>query len=368
MKKGFLLAGLVTGVIVAPGIILSKKHNSNNQKANVALAFAEAYAAETKPTDECLTAFQSALDGAPKNTDWTNQVLLHLHEELYRFNSVQTADIEMVFCRLSKVMGVTPDLTNLPQTVTKTDPRGGTFSVTVSAPTETWATTAGYIAKAEMKSDDVTFMTLWWSGSDSSSKGYLIQGANPMQKDGNKRLRYAQWDRTGTIQSMKMMGAQFSTGFLTTAAGSTESKTGGDQAIFGRMTYDTSSKAVTSQQVEIRDDKKSPGTFKCVRTYFTGVLGGSIDGYRPAQGTPEAVSETSTGGVSAGGGLGMDGEKGLADLPTTADHGTASPGSTLASGTFDYSCADMNGAGATGKPFAGNTVSFTADSTTIFPK
>jgi hypothetical protein len=47
--------------------------------------------------------------GEPKDDAYADKILLHLHRELYRFNKVQSADIEMIFCRMNKVMGINPD-------------------------------------------------------------------------------------------------------------------------------------------------------------------------------------------------------------------------------------------------------------------
>ncbi|NBQ52375.1 MAG: hypothetical protein EBU49_02175 [Proteobacteria bacterium] len=315
----------------------------------------------SKPSDECHTAFDAVIAAAPKRGDYTNAVLDHLHAELYRFNKIETADVEMIFCRLSKIMGVDPDLSNLPQTISKTDPRGSTIEVTISAPTETWAAAAGYVAKATIMRDATTFMTLWWAGSQDSSKGYVIQGANPMARDSMKRLRYAQWDRTGTTQTVKVYATQFATTFLGAVSGASDSRSGGDNAHYGRVSYDTVTKAITAQSIEIRAGRNDAAAFKCVRTNFSGTIDGTVSGYRPAQGVEEATSGTNKDGN------GMDGETGIVDATTTADHsGTPSPGSAMTA-TFDWSCSDINSSGTTGHPFASDAVSFTADPSTIFP-
>ena len=315
--------------------------------------------------DSCFAAFREKVAAAPAVGTYTHPILDHLHSELYRFNKLQTADVELIFCRLVNVMGFDPDLSNLPQTLTKTDPLGGTMVATVSAPTEAFATTKGYTAKAELKYNDTLFLTLWWTGSGSSSKGFLIQSKNPMQTDGNTRLRYVEWDLTTADQTVKILGTQFATAYLSSVSGSTNSVTGGDQAVYARLTFNSGTKAMTGQAVEIRKNR-TVAEFKCVRTYTTGTLGGTIAGYRPAQGTPEAVTSSLTGG-----GSGMDGETGITDATTSADHsGTPSPGTAVASGTFDHSCSDINGAatvGASFSPFAGGTVDFTKAPVDIFP-
>jgi len=390
MKKVLIATGLLGGSLVVPGLVMkSDLSSAKSPVASVELAklFADEGApggmpAGGKPKDQCHDAFDAAIAAQPKRDDYANHVLGHLHMELFRANKLESADIEMIFCRLSKVMGMDPDLNALPQTVTKSDPRGNTITATIEVPTESWATASGYQAKATIKNNDTQFMALWWAGKGDTSKGYVIQGSNPMQLDSTKRLRYAMWDRTSENQTVKVFATQFATGFLGSVGGASDSKSGGDNAHFGRVSYNTSSKAISAQSIEIRAGRSETSAFKCVRTYFTGTLGGSVSGFRPAKGLEEVVTETSTGGVSAGTAqpgcasetqgsqnCGLDGESNIVDSKTTADHsGTPTLGSDLASGSFDWSCNDVNGASATGKPFTGNAVSFTTSPSAVFPK
>ena len=359
MRTGLLLSGLMglSLTLTDAGVSTS----ALAQSAPSGPSAPPSTGASGKPSDECHTAFEAVISAAPKRGDYTNAVLDHLHAELYRFNKIETADIEMIFCRLSKIMGVAPDLSNLPQTISKTDPRGSTIEVTISAPTEAWAVAAGYLAKATISSDATTFMTLWWAGSQDSSKGYVIQGSNPMAKDSMKRLRYAQWDRTGTTQTVKVYGAKFATAFLGAVAGSSDTQSGGDNAHYGKVSYNTETKAITAQSIEIRAGRDDSTAFKCVRTNFDGTIGGTVSGYRPAQGVEEATTGTNKDGT------GMDGEVGVTDATTTEDHsGTPSPGSAMTT-TFDWSCNDISSGGTADHPFASNAVSFTADPSSIFP-
>ena len=371
MKKNTLLAGrtlvlTAAATAAAAGAIsywhtVPKHSKALSHPRDLSFLFAEATASDPG-TDSCRDAFKAVLDDAPAKNSYSNHLLDHLHRELYRLNNIQPADIEMIFCRLINILEVDPNLASLPQTITKTDPIGGTIAVTVSAPQETFASSLGYTAKAELKYNDETFMTLWWAGSETTSKGYLIQGSNPMKSDGNTRLRYAQWDRTGDTQTVKFFGTQFATSFLSTPAAATTSSTGGDHAHYGRLTYDTANKTIDMQSVEIRGDKTSSSSFVCVRTYFEGTLGGTVSGYRPNGGVEEVVSGTNTDGT------GMDGKTGVTDALTTADSdGTTVAGTTLTTGTFDKSCADVNSAAsAAGKPFYGSAVDFTLSPSDVF--
>ena len=391
MKKSILLAGLVTGVIATPTLMLTKGSKSSD-KASATLVFPQAYAADTSknPTDTCQTAFQAVIEAAPKANVYTNNLLQHIHEQLYRFNSIETADVEMIFCRMNQ-MGITASsVSSTAQSVTKTDPIGNTIVATIITPTESWATTLGYTAKLTVTSQSSTatsatqFLALWWKGTDTSTAGYVIQGANPQQNDGNTRLRYAQWDRTGTSQWLKFFGAQFGTaGYLQTAAAGTSSKSGGDHTTFARLTYNSTTAATTAQQIEIRQgnvgvDRKTDTTadttssFACVKTYMSGTIGGTITGFRPAKGKLLATTDTSKDGT------GLDGDANVTDATTTADHSgspTLGTDSTngIASGTFDYSCNGVYTANASsGNVFYSSggttaTVSFTMAPSSVFP-
>ena len=380
MKKVLIATGLLGSSLVVPGLVMkSDLSSAKSPMASVELAklFADngvpsgtqgGMPADGKPKDQCHDAFDAAVAAQPKREDYQNAVLGHLHMELFRANKLEASDVEMIFCRLSKIMGVDPDLSALPQTVTKADPRGNTITAKIEVPTESWATAAGYQAKATITNNDAQFMALWWAGKGDSSKGYVIQGSNPMQLDSTKRLRYAMWDRTTENQTMKVYAAQFGTSFLTTPAAASDARSGGDNAHFGHVTFNTTSKAITAQSIELRAGRSAASAFKCVRTYFTGTLGGSVTGYRPAQGVEEPVNETATGGAGTGSNTGMDGESNIADAKTTADHsGTPVAGSTLATDTFDLSCNDVSGNG-TVKPFASNAVSFTLAPSEVFKK
>jgi hypothetical protein len=363
-------AAMTCGLSVT-GSKMSNPQTTSAAMVNSYLNFGTAFALGAA-SDSCFATFDTVRQSQPKAGTYQDKVLEHLHDELWRFNALQTADIELIFCRLVNVMQFNPDLSQLPQTLTKTDPLGSKVTVTVTVPTESFAKNAGYLAKAAFQYDSSTFMTMWWAGSGASSKGYLIQGANPMEKDGNTRLRYVQWDRTSNAQSLKFFGTQFASSFLSNASASSTSTTGGDQAIYARLSYDSSTQKVTTQAVEIRQDPNS-SNFACVRTYFDGTLGGTISAYRPAKGTPEPVTETSTGGCSDSSANctsgGLDGEVNVTDATTTADHsGSPSSGSNVASATFDYSCHDIDTANATNKPFNGDTVDYTTDPSTVFPK
>ena len=74
MKKSILLAGLVTGVIATPTLMLTKGSKSSD-KASATLVFPQAYAADTSknPTDTCQTAFQAVIEAAPRLLDFLGE-------------------------------------------------------------------------------------------------------------------------------------------------------------------------------------------------------------------------------------------------------------------------------------------------------
>jgi hypothetical protein len=311
----------------------------------------------------CETIIQNAVAGDPPLNTYAEPMLDHIHRALYRFNRIETSDIEMLFCHLVFRLGLDADLENLPQTSTKTTKDGHTVTLYVSVPTEAFATTNGYTAKAEISFDGALFLSLWWSGSDDSSKGFLIQGANPIETDGNTRLKYLLWDRSSSSQAVKILATQFANSYLNDPAASDTSKSGGDRAIYARATYDPSTKAVTGQGVEIRQALLAPNAFVCLRAMFAGTIGGTMSGYRPLSGIAEAVTNTSTDGSNMEGGVDIEDSK----TATFETSGSVDLAPATLPAPFDYSCSQINSAGQAGGAFQNNTVNFSADPNTIFP-
>ena len=315
------------------------------------------------PTN-CDSIIQTAVAGEPVLGTYANHVLDHVHQQLYRFNKMESSDIEMVFCQLVNRMGMNPDLSKLPQSISANVTGGHIVSLDVQTPTEAFALALGYQARAVVKFDSSTFLTMWWVGNKDSSKGYLIQNLNPLNTSGQKQLRYAQWDRMAAVQSIKIFTTVFSTAYLTNPNYTNPVdplKSGGDRAHFGRATYNPSSKAVTAQSVEIRQDRNNNNLFACYKMQIAGIIGGAISGYRPALGTPDSTADTNKDGTH------IDGVTGITDKITTAD-GAGSVVTAPASlpQPFDYSCADIYNAGTSGV-FLGNVVNFATLPSTVFP-
>lgn len=311
----------------------------------------------------CETIIQGAVAGEPARDTYLDDALDHVHRQLYRFNQMESADIEMVFCRLVNRLGMDPDLTQLPQNLSRTKD-GQTTTLDVTVPSEQWAIDLGYSAKAVVSYNSVPFLGLWWDGKSESSKGFLIQSANPMHSDGEKHLKYAQWDRTSESQLLKIYSAVFQSSFLGDASHQNpndSSKPGGDRAHYARASFNSSTKEVRAQSIEIRQDKDNHSVFKCVKTQFEGIIGGKMAAYRPALGTPASVTDTNVNGQ------GLDGATNIEDNPATAKgSGTRVSNPTLTE-NFDYSCNDINNGSASGKPFANGEVNFNLSPAEIFP-
>ena len=182
-----------------------------------------------------------------------------------------------------------------------------------------------------------------------------------MEDDGMTRLRYIQWDRTGDAQIIKVFATQFASTYLGSVAGAVTSKTGGDRAHYGRASFNAVTNAVSGQSIEIRGKDANSTSLSCIKTMFAGTLGGSIDGYRPALGTPDVVTDPHTDGTN------LDGIKGVVDNVNTTSGGTLVNAPATLPAAFDYSCNDINSAAGTGKAFANGGINFTADPSTIFP-
>ncbi len=263
---------------------------------------------------------------------------------------------------MAHVLSINPNLSALPVTIVKTDPLGHSLSITVSQPTEAFATTSGYTAKAVVANNDETFLTFWWSGSGSTSKGYLIQGANPMQTDGLIRLGYAQWDLTSnTAHNAQYLLTQFETSYLNTTSEPTHSATGGDEAVYANIAYDPTTSSITAQSINIRNPPpgQGQGALGCIKSYVTGTLGGTITAFMPTGGGAETTSSTYTTTADA------LTSKVLVDSTTTASNaGTTYAGTAY---TFSSSCSILAGKSATSSdPFYGNTVNYTLAPADVF--
>ncbi|MGZ3727342.1 MAG: hypothetical protein ACXWQQ_16190 [Pseudobdellovibrio sp.] len=360
MKNKILLIATLSAVTFLSLKQIAPKKQETLPRYSLGLPFAKGSGIN------CDIVIQSAVQGEPAPGTYINHALDHVHDQLYRFNKMESADIEMVFCQMINRFDFNPDLSQLPQSLTFSIGNGlHTFSLDVTVPSEAFATTLGYEAKAVVKFDNNIFVTMWWSGNADASKGYLVQNLNPLAADGYKRLKYAQWDRTTAQQILKIFTADFKTSYLSQSNYPNpvdSSKLGGDRAHYGRAIYDTSSNSISAQSVEIHQDLSNPNSFACYKMMIFGTVGASISAFRPALGNPENVSSITKDGTN------MDGVTGVTDSKTTADGaGTVEPAPATLPASFDFSCDDLYTAGNSGGIFQNNTVDYSLAPSTVFP-
>lgn len=329
--------------------------------------------------DPCAQIMQDAQQ-AFSSVNYTNPNLSFFHQIVAQTNGMGTAPATQALCEFVQNMGMDPTLSSLPQTLTKTmtDGQGNSHTVvlTVTSPSESFATTNGYTAKATVTYDGTQFMGLWWEGTGGSSKGYMIAGNQPLMEDAFTHLFYAQWDRTSAQQFVKVWSTQFQTSYLTTATapgGSTSIF--GDMAQYANINFNTGTNAATLQWVQIQQllGQKSSSTFGCYRLMATGTIGGTLDLYFSHLGMAnppslyDPVNQTLAAGAND-----LDSTTNITDSTSTA----AVPGSPVvlnnagnasAPSAFDHSCNDLSTAAQTGNPFASGTVSYATDPSTVFP-
>lgn len=197
--------------------------------------------------------------------------LKFFNNTLCTLNKGFPAMAEVALCHFVNDMGMKPDKAALPQVIEKSF-EGRTVSLVVEAPTESFATSAGYDAKGTVSIDGKTFMALYWGGSKDSSKGFMVQSANGFNSQ--KNPMYIQWDRTGGDQFVKVFGARYGSSYLGSSAANGE----GDEAIFGRASYNKSTGAVSTQTVLVsaRRGSEDPAQFGCFRMFASGTKGGNM--------------------------------------------------------------------------------------------
>lgn len=296
---------------------------------------------------ECDSDAQSYDHGALKN----------FHSHLCHINAHFPGLAEEFLYRLVVKLGMNPDLTTLAADGTTTALTGGSVDGKTVAGTvgkvvspNTFAGTYDYVATVTV--DSVKVATMYWTGSGSSSKGFLIMGGKrtagaPKRKGDTTNLLYVRWDRSTAAQQVDVLGTRFDTSFLTDP--------GKDDAIYGKVTYDTGTKATTVQVVEIgrqRGSSPSGSVFACWKMYATGTAGGAMRVGKTndalSSGTGHTVAHSTQDGIDQ-----MDDWEGndTKTEPNGTGNGTAVQGMAM-----NYSCADLNGTAGASKPFNGNAV------------
>ncbi len=342
MKKSvFVLLGIA--LLISPS--LSQKLSAGDSPPE---------SADTKATS-CGTDAGAYDHGALKN----------FHSHLCHINVDFPGLAEEVLYKLVVKMGMNPDLTTLAADGTATaltskTIEGKVISGTVQKVVSPNSFATFYDYKALVALDGTTFATIYWTGKGASSKGFLILGGAGF---GTKsKLLYVRWDRSTAAQSVDVLGTRLASTYLGTPAT--------DDAIYGNVTYDTGTKATTVQVVELgRQRGATPSTtvFACWKMYAIGVAGGAMRVGKTASSSGAGVlanigstgqSPTSTlkDGKDNEGSLGtlyMDdwGGNDTKTEPNGSGNGTVVEGMAM-----NYSCNDLNSAGGSSKPFAGNTV------------
>lgn len=277
-------------------------------------------------------------------------------------------------------MGIDPNKAALPQTITKTF---GTKTIVVSVvvPTESFAVTAGYDAKGTVTEDGTTLMVLYWGGSGTTSKGFLIDGAAAAgSMIGGKRASYILWDLSGAAQTIKVLTTELPSGtYLATATGASGAR--GDSVLYGRATFNNTTNAISTQMVMIQEQRTggTPGSFGCFKMYASGTKDGSMviaKSKNAFGGTGHTVGSTLKNLTD------MDGMTGVDSTTTANGTGNYTGGSDAAiqanvetglgigagANVFDKSCNDLNTA-ASGGAFstASSVASFTTTPSAVFP-
>jgi len=254
--------------------------------------------------DVCATAFSGHVHGA----------LAHFHGMVCHLNNGFTQAPEQALCHFVNSMGMDPDLAALPQTVTKAF---GTMTVvlTVEAPTEAFATTAGYTAKATVTVNGTTFMVLYWAGSGTASKGFMVQGGcfGSACPGGATHGFYIQWDRTTADQTVNVLAAFLLSGSFMGGAN--------DHAMWGKLAFDSATNEVIVRLINM-EDRGAPGSAGCYRVMAKGTKGGQVCIAKTSASEGDALTNASTDKT------GMDGAR-VTDSATTPD------------GTGNYATGDM---------------------------
>lgn len=307
-----------------------------------------------------ITPFLNAGDKPPESADtkasecstdsaaYAHGALQHFHSALCRLNVDFPAVAEEFMYKLVVKMGFNPDVSLLaadgtPTALESKTLDGKTISGTVQKVVAPNTFTGTYDYMAQIKIGGTVFTTLYWSGKGTSSKGFLIMGGAGFKT--KTHILYVKWDRTGTTQTVDVLGTRIGSG--TYLSDPTQ-----DDAIYGSVSYDTSTKATTVQNVFLgRQRGSSPSTtvYACFKMYAIGTAGAamrvgktqdslSTSGHVKTLVTQDGIDE-------------MDDWEGndTKTEPNGTGNGTAVQGMAM-----KYSCADLNGASASGKPFEGN--------------
>lgn len=295
-------------------------------------------------------------DAAAKGTECDTDAALYdhgalqfFHNQLCRLNVSFPGIAEEFLFKLVAKLGMNPDLTLLPAdgTLVALDSKTlGDKTITgmvqkVVSP-DTFAGT--YETKATVMVNNVTEVTLYWTGSKSASKGFMIMSGSGFGT--KKRLLYLTWDRTTEAQSVAVMGTRMASSYLSSPVT--------DDALYGKIVYNTTTKDTSLQMVHLtsqRGASPSSTVFACFKMYGIGTMGAAM-----------RVGKTNDAHMTSGHLRTLATQDGIDEMDDWEGTDSKTYANGLGNGTgvqgfaMDYSCDDLNGASASGKPFNGDTV------------
>ena len=236
----------------------------------------------------CDSALEEIGSGTPQ---YTAGALSYFNGVLYALNNINAADVENVFCHFVNTMGMDG---SIGESTAEIEDEEGTMyvKVTITEPSETFATDNGYSKKAvvTLSQDgttyDTTYMTMWWgfdgeTEDTTKTKGYLIEGAPKTL--GGTRSGYMQWDLTGVNQVGRFIATEFPSAdqadpstinpatYWLSSGGVTS-----DRAVYGRFKLNTDTNVVYIQGISIEEERKQGDPAEewgCFRIFGTGVKG-----------------------------------------------------------------------------------------------
>jgi hypothetical protein len=281
-------------------------------------------------------------------TEYAHGALGFFYFTLKMLNSGFAKIPKMPMCHFIKDMGMKPDLNALPFDKTETF-ENMSVRLLVEAPSESWAISLGYAAKATVTINATMFMIMYWGGSQEDSKGFMIQAANGFNPSEKSPL-YLQWDRTAETQFVKVFATRYSSSYL----GSTN-----DGAIYGKATYNKTTKELTSQVVMAMKGASAVGCFKS--------LGSGTKDSTIKLALPSAFGQN---GIASGdAAYSATNDAGMSVISLVDSKTTQVGDQTLSTMTvsFDKSCDAIENADDPGALLAGGDVSASAEPSTIFP-
>ncbi len=362
-KKFYLTALVLCSIGIALTVNSYKKFKQTFQSVSAFKFENKAFGAEGDDESETPEGKHEVCKETAES--YEHGALKFFNGQLCLFNVLFPRIAEDFLEKLTERMGLNPDLSSLADDGTATDLESKTFLTKTITGTvqkvvspDSFAGTYDYVVI--IKIDDENHMKMYWSGSGDASKGFLMRtGAGFRSVD---ELLYIRWDRTTADQSIEILATQIASGTYVS------NPARGDRAMFGRATYDTATKEVTVQMTEIgsrRGAQSTSTTPSCWYMYGSGTKDGNIvmnKSHDSCSATGHDLTTTAQDGAvsAASSSCASNGKMDSATLvdSVTTPNGTGNFTSASNDVQLYYSCADLAGATASGKPFENLTVNF----------